>query len=464
MATKHNKHDIDHVYSLNTEFTSNKKIKRFDTRLDTLWDTLQELAWSYETIQISQSRVTTLFRRIEAYIKAKEKVFMKELNDELEKTTASINNIIDEIANINAYMDRNKPKDHNGDDVGVELASMDKLVQSIQSSKSMDQFIDKEFIAFDDVKWGDDQLMDFVRKGSQATQTVHSVTRPIRDEFDSFAIEKGIMKLFSDHAFYDDDTTRMDHGFRNHIFSLSKDSCSMLALDTGEWTVIDDKCTPREDISTSVVYARGNIYVFGGEGSPNTYSRFSLTEQKWHNDLEIIGVDGGTGISACYDGETHIYLIGGLHNGRLLSRIDCFNIDTHQFSSVGRMPVATKGSYSFFLYNWDQLFIIGGYDDHIRKSLYKNILLFETSTKICENYKQIVQRNEHIQACFDGTDHVFIFSQGPTLLVNVKDNEKPTMEVDVSPGNSHWPYKWISLQDNDPVKSRKSFGTCHIYH
>ncbi|GAM18379.1 hypothetical protein SAMD00019534_015540, partial [Acytostelium subglobosum LB1] len=482
MATHHNKHDIDHVYNLNAQFTSNKRIDRFDTRLDTLWDTLQELGWSYETIQISQRHVSNQFREIHEYLMVREQELMKSLNDELEKTTTSINNIINEISIINANSYRHKPKDHDDEGV-VDIESMNKIVQSIQSSKSMDQFVDKEFKSSDEVKWCDDQLMDFVRRGSQATQTVHPVTIPIRKEFEAFNIETGITKLF-DSGVYDEEPIRIEHGFRNHIFSLSKDSCSMLALDTGEWTVINDKCTPRGDISTSVVYARGNVYVFGGEGSPNTYSRFSLIEQKWYNDLEIIGVDGGVGISACYDGDQHIYLIGGLHRSRLLNRIDKFNIDTQQFSSVGRMKFVTKGSKSFFRFHLNELYVVGGNVETYSTKLLKDILLFDTSTKSCNIFiPNPLSKDWHIQACYDDMHHLFIIGNSSTQFVNLRYTSN------TSPGNSHWSClytqshglvalggrghnsrysvfqnKWIPLEDNDPVESRESFGTCPIYH
>ncbi|GAM18378.1 hypothetical protein SAMD00019534_015530, partial [Acytostelium subglobosum LB1] len=489
MATKHNKHDIDHVFNLNAQFTSNKKIKRFDTRLDSLWETLQQLAWSYDTIQITHIRVVNQFRDLHEYLMMREQELKRALNDELEKTTTSINNIIDEIANINANSYRTKPKGDDGDDDGFDIESMNKLVQSIQSSKSMDQFFDKEFIASDDVKWCDDQLMDFVRRGSQAIKTVHPVTRPIQYEFDTFFMQMKIIDLLDDYVFVKE-PTRIEHGFRNHIFSLSKDSCSMLALDTGVWTVINDKCTPRGDISTSVVYARGNVYVFGGEGSPNTYSRFSLIEQKWHNDLEIIGIDGGTGISACYDGKQHIYLVGGLHNGNLLNRVDCFNIDTQQFSSVGRMYVATRGSYSLFRSKSDEMFVVGGYVDVDSKCLHTYTLSFDTITKIYNrSIISALRKDQKIQACYDGMENVFIVGD-QCLLVNIKQLAERRLEgYDMVPDDPHWSClytqshglvtiggsghnsrysllkdKWIPLEDYDPVESRQSFGTCHIYH
>ncbi|GAM24690.1 hypothetical protein SAMD00019534_078650 [Acytostelium subglobosum LB1] len=409
----------------------------------------------------------------------------KILDDELDKTTTSINNIINEIANINAHTTQNNSVNdinHNDDEDGEGVDIMSQLVRSIQTSKTMDQFIDKQFkTCDDDVTIGDDQLLDFVRRGSQATQTVHTVTEPIRIEFDSYLLERDFRELIN----YEDTPTRIEHGFRNHIFSLSDDSCSMLSLDTNEWTVIDDKCTPREYIFRSVVYARDSVYVFGGKGSPSTYSRFSLIDQKWHNDIEIIGVDGGESISTCYDGDNLIYLVGGFHNDKMLHRIDCFNIDTQQFSSVGRMSVPTRASHSFFRIN--RIVIVGGYVDAEYKVSLTDILKFNIDTKECDVFlKTEFHPDEYITSCYDDIDHVFIMGDKSTLLVNLSiKNSTQSIEMHTSGcpclytqshgfvtlggtgDNERFSLlhnKWISLDDNDPVEDRSSFGTCHIHH
>ncbi|GAM24692.1 hypothetical protein SAMD00019534_078670 [Acytostelium subglobosum LB1] len=412
---------------------------------------------------MSKKRVANQFRELHEHLMRKEQWLKKILDDELDKTTTSINNIINEIVNINSHSTRNNNVNdinhHDEDGDGVEM--MSTLVQSIQTSKSMDQFIDKQFkLSDDDVTIGDDQLLDFVQRASQATQAVHTVSKPIQFEFDSHMLERGIVELF-DKYIYESTPTRIEHGFRNHIFSLWKDSCSILSMDTNEWTVINDKCTPRECIFRSVVYAQDNVYVFGGKGSPNTYSRFSLIDQKWHNDLEIIGVDGGECISTCYDGDNLIYLVGGFHNGKLFDRVDCFNIDTQQFSSVGRLSVPTIDSLSFVhIY---RIIIVGGYVDTEYKVSLTDILEFSIDTKECDLVLGTeLLPNEPIHCCYDGYDHLFMMGDESTLLVNLSIME--SIQTGCNDRYSVLQDQWISLDDNDHVESRECFGKCHIYN
>ncbi|GAM24580.1 hypothetical protein SAMD00019534_077550 [Acytostelium subglobosum LB1] len=464
--------------------------KRIDARLDSLWDTLQSLAFSYETHLTSQRSVANQYRELHEFLMRDESLLMKTINESLEKTKTSINNIIDEIATINARTTHDL-KDYivvNGDEDDQVDGRVGKLVQTIQSSKSIDQFIGKSFKECDDIPmWGDGQLMDFVRRVSQSTQAIHNVIEPIWVQFDSYHLESGIMELFNKSTIIEAPKQKTEHGFRNHIFSYWNDSCSMLSLDTGEWTVFDDKCTPRKRIFRSVVYARDSVYVFGGEGTPNTYSRFSLIDQKWHNDLEIIGVDGGESISTCYDGDKHIYLVGGFHNNMLLDRVDCFNIDTQQFTSFGKMKNATRSSHTFI--HGKLLFVVGGYVDIECTTSLANVWSFNLETKkralfLKTNFKP----EEVLQTCYDGMHHAFIIGDETSLLVELC-NERKTNEiclnitdpnltlintkthglviVDGAGHNTRYKVlkdKWVSLKDNDPVEDRHSFGTCYIYH
>ncbi|GAM24718.1 hypothetical protein SAMD00019534_078930 [Acytostelium subglobosum LB1] len=476
-----------------------KRIKRFDTRLESLWYTLQALAWSYETIQISQRRIANQFREIQDYFVTQEQQLNKILIEEFEKTTASINNIINEIANLNAHRTKptfnhnnnnNNDEDDDNDDEDedeVDMAGMNQLVQSIQTSKSIDQFIDKAFKESDDITWTDDQLLDFVRRGSQSIQTVHTVTRPLLIDIDIFKLQHGIKELMRT-CFEFQKSPRVDHGFRNHIFSFYNDSCSILDVDTGEWTVINDRCTPRVGIFKSVVYARGNVYVFGGDHTPNTYSRFSLAELKWHNDLEITGIDGGANIGACYDGDNLIYLVGGYYNDRMLDRVDCFNIDTQQFATVGRLSVTTRVPYTFV--NNNRLFIVGGYVDVQCRVTLTDILVFDLARKKCDTFiKTNFRPDESILPCYDGKDSIFIVGDETTTMVSLsKKLALTSVSIHTGYDNSltclftqsrglvllngdgdNFIYsilqsQWIPLEGDDPLESRPFFGTCHIYH
>ncbi|GAM24720.1 hypothetical protein SAMD00019534_078950, partial [Acytostelium subglobosum LB1] len=489
LAAQHSRHDFDHYNNINSQYNKNKRIKRFDDRLDTLWETLQGLAWSYDTIQISHRRVANQFRELHEYLMLVEQRHNKTLNDEFEKTTTSINNIINEIVIINNNVNVNGIGGgctDQDDEMKNEVDVMDKLVQSILSSKTMNQFLEKEFTSSDEAMPSEGQLLDFVRRGSLSIRDTYSVTEALHMDIDKSGLETSLKGILNSSFTMLKAPTRIEHGFRNHIFSFWNDSCSMYALDTGEWTVIDDKFTPRTRIFRSVVYARGNVYVFGGRGSPNTYSRFSLIDQKWHNDLEIIGVDGGTNISTCYDGDKLIYLVGGFQNDKLLDRIDCFNIDTQQFS-VG-LTTPSIDSNIFIQYN--KIFIVGGFVDTESKVALTDVVVFDIASQMCElPIKTVYRPDASMISGFNGKDIIFIVGNDVATEVYLSKKKSDNRPIVHTGYHSNIPCvytqshglllingegdnfrlsrmtdKWTPLHGTDPVESRLKFGTCHISH
>ncbi|GAM24722.1 hypothetical protein SAMD00019534_078970 [Acytostelium subglobosum LB1] len=270
----------------------------------------------------------------------------------------------------------------------------------------MEQFFDKTFKTPNNVIWDNDQLLDFVRRGSQFIHTNYTLTQPLQIDIDSFILETSIRDTIA-KCIQIQTAPRVEHRFRNHIFSLGRDSCSIYALDTGEWTVLNDKHTTRDCIFRSVEYARSKVYVFGSRGSPNTYSRYSLVDQKWLDDIEIIGVDGGESISTCYDGNKLIYLVGGCNDGNMLDRVDCFNIETEQFTNIGRLTSPVIDSHS--IYHENKIFVIGGFVDAQSTVSLVDILSFDILSKKCdEPIPTTYTQDDKIASCYTGKGHTMI--------------------------------------------------------
>ncbi|GAM23544.1 hypothetical protein SAMD00019534_067190 [Acytostelium subglobosum LB1] len=154
--------------------------------------------------------------------------------------------------------------------------------------------------------------------------------------------------------------------FQNCLVSTCNKDMLLLSLDTMKWTKIENAF--KNQVSgqpNSMVYARGNIYVFGGESSSSTrYMRYSLAEKQCY-EAEMLGVLGGSEISACYDGNEFIYLVGGDTHHNSLDRVDRFSIDTQQFEKVGHLSIGVTDAFTIF--HDDMLYIVGvldGCSDH----------------------------------------------------------------------------------------------------
>ncbi|GAM24711.1 hypothetical protein SAMD00019534_078860 [Acytostelium subglobosum LB1] len=488
LAAQHTRHDFDQVENIKLQCdNSGIKYQRFTSRLNSLWDTLQKLAWSYETMQTSQKMVADQFTELHHFLVVEEQRIKKPLILELEQTTSTIKCIIDEIERLTSQTQTEpNPPDNAADD---EMDSIDRLVESINSSESMEQFLNNSFLPGDEaafMRCTDNQLLAFVQRGSRSLSTVYKVTNPYRVDTMTFKLNdvKEHIRLCFElvEAKKRDPARSPTHSFNNHIFTSLKDSCAMLSLDTGKWIKLNDAFTNRRRIYESAVYARGCVYIFGGDGAPTTYSRYSLTEQQWLNDIEIVGVPGGRSISSCYDGGNLIYLVGGCFNEKMLDRIDCFNLDTLQFSRVGRMPLSLANPHT--LIHDTKLYIVGGYQDVSHPN--KNIYMCSLQTKVCTVFMESAVNGWLFACCFDGKDQLTMTVGLATIRLSLTTKLSRTIAsspitnnyyhlvyttsndiIQLGGTGNNYRYsklndQWIPINDDDPVPTRMAYSTCLI--
>ncbi|GAM26971.1 hypothetical protein SAMD00019534_101460 [Acytostelium subglobosum LB1] len=277
----------------------------------------------------------------------------------------------------------------------------------------------------------------------------------------------------------------MDHEYNGHIMSLDGDKCSLLSLATSKWTSIQDVIKrPYNYVPTSVVYARGDVYVFGGPDAPNTYSRFSLAEKQCYDD-DIFGIIGCTFASACFDGNRLIYLVGGNHQGHKSDRVDCFNIDTQQFSSVGTLPHGL--AFPCIYYHNNAIIVVGG-----EKAggggggSHTEVLLFNVRTHVTDVLIKDISISQYDFSCFDGEDNIYVHAKDGFMRYTLSTKQPtklsrcPTygqlrqMVYDRSVGiiclggkGNNYRYTtqddhWTRLNDDDPVANRTWYGACLI--
>ncbi|GAM19308.1 hypothetical protein SAMD00019534_024830 [Acytostelium subglobosum LB1] len=276
-----------------------------------------------------------------------------------------------------------------------------------------------------------------------------------------------------------------------HAISVGEhgsEPCSLFSLETSKWTTIRDVFNNRDQVSTAVVYARGDVYLFGGDCSkgdkPRYYSRYSLAEKKSYR-YDIVGIYGGSNISTCYDGDNLIYLIGGYeninhmtdlpYNGNQLRRVDCFDITLQQFKNVGELDFEVTDVSSHFHNNL--IYITGGG---------QGLFTFNVGTKETSILKKDIP-GYYIRSCFDGYDKLYMldhydnFLQYSISTQHITNLSKLPLSTRVEKllydryfgilflggkGNNYQysiqENQWTLIKDDDPRNSRNWHGGCII--
>ncbi|GAM18560.1 hypothetical protein SAMD00019534_017350 [Acytostelium subglobosum LB1] len=135
----------------------------------------------------------------------------------------------------------------------------------------------------------------------------------------------------------------------SQIVVLNKREYSTYSLKTSKWTTYKNAFAKSIEDDMSVVYAQGNVYLFGGSASPNKYYRISFLEnQQAPQCYDGAFQGGGRLISSCFDGDKYIYLVGGQLGTKSLDRVARLNIVTQQFDYPARVQTGLFGTRVFF--------------------------------------------------------------------------------------------------------------------
>ncbi|GAM28215.1 hypothetical protein SAMD00019534_113910 [Acytostelium subglobosum LB1] len=412
----------------------------------------------------------------------------------MEHIQSTINDIINEIKDTNRMTNLEKPQSN--DHMNNNEVDMSQLVQSIMSCTSVQQFINNNTNALDvndmTAKMSSSTLSDVDVLSMISRHTDHTREVPYDVDLQVRRIDTDMAKLTDIKRQIEEcfkltivSSTELGQGpgeFDGCIMSVRLDGCSYLELDGAKWTQMNGAFERQlRGVSTSVVYARGSVYVFGGLDAPTKYTRYALENKKCiHGD--ITGINGGEGIAACYDGDKLIYLVGGYDEttDRYFNRVDTFNIETQLFQCVGHLPVKHVFMAQAYFHN-DHLLVVGSDI---------GVVSLNPQTEV---FSQLVPppSKPYFASCFDGEDNIYILSHSLFTRYTLSSNKSTSLAklnaTSVSAIAPCYPMhyvesygiiylggrgrnhryalnegKWIMLNDNDHVQDRDCFGTCLI--
>ncbi|GAM22300.1 hypothetical protein SAMD00019534_054750 [Acytostelium subglobosum LB1] len=161
-------------------------------------------------------------------------------------------------------------------------------------------------------------------------------------------------------------------------------------------------------------------------------------------------------MSALYGGERHIYLVGGLQEDQYFNRIDRFNIDTQQFTSVGALPF--RLAYPCVHFHNDTIYIVSG---SISGNVQRDLISFNVKTHAVDVIvKDIIDQSS--ASCFDGQDNIYILNSKSFIRYSLSN--KQITELSQSPKFEIFrTMVWTILNDdNDYLKTRQIFGASLI--
>ncbi|GAM22560.1 hypothetical protein SAMD00019534_057350, partial [Acytostelium subglobosum LB1] len=494
LSLSHYGHKFEHIknikYNIDNE---NYQALWCGQRLVHLQKIMQQCGDTYESLSKTHAEISNQFEQLFKLLMAEEHRIKSAINEKMAHIESTINDIVNEICDFEAILKKSLVID------GPKLAQSIKV---IASCPSIDQFIDTS-LSFrpDDKEAGagkelltDNELlamiknhklhMDLVPYGPVSILRLRPWT--IRtDEDKIYDIKKKVKTIFELVApsAATGLVAQTNRSLVNHVLSLGCREYSMFSLQSMKWSIIRKETSgPCRSVQTAIVYASGSAYIFGGRQHPSNYCKYTLATNT-STYYPINGIIGCRSISACHDGDKHIYIIGGEHESKTLNRVDCFNIETVQFNEVGNIPVGLFQSSTYFLI--DTLYIVGGImnDNYYHLDIISFNVRTHVSTVIV---KDVGGGAPVLSSCFDGSDNIFILTDKELISYSLSNQQSTKLAKHPTDGKHvhriiydgmfgilyiggkgmNYRYseeKWTLLEDNDHIPNRNMLGACLIH-
>ncbi|GAM22108.1 hypothetical protein SAMD00019534_052830 [Acytostelium subglobosum LB1] len=322
------------------------------------------------TMTESCKNVSDQFKQLHDMLVIEEHRITSILNDKIQQTSSTIHDIINQIKNINTIFKPSSTTCKFNDDDSI---NDDEIIQSITTCSSLDHFTDQTFPTTTSmpsetdsvtINITDIELLRLVQRNiNQINSAPHIMTKPVTVDIDTKTLDSIKEQLRSCFQLLEV-TEKYTHDIDGQVMSIDIECYTLYSPITNTWTKVQNGVV--FEYSSTAVYARGNVYLFGGQGSEPTYSRYSLADRQWHHNLPMVGegVQSGLEASLCYDGDRTIYLVGGEIQDAMgeiikrMTRIDSFNIETLEFKHIGDFKYPS--SLAFVIHHNNILYLFDG--------------------------------------------------------------------------------------------------------
>ncbi|GAM22648.1 hypothetical protein SAMD00019534_058230 [Acytostelium subglobosum LB1] len=278
---------------------------------------LRSHASAYETLASANHIITDRFNQaIEELIRLRDKI-KEPVDVQLVRTGESLDEIMKEFVYISSILNASPGSGSYYQPIATDYGAMYRLATSIISCSTVSDLINAVLVSPQPVQVdtdpGQNDLLSMIKHHLQTMQSKvyqDAIKYPYRFDICASKLDTINTEMRKQiESCYE----LINDVYDRHVVSFRGEESSLFSLDTNKWTELNHRADPEapliEPIRASAVYARGNIYVFGGEGeNSNKYTRhsISLIPNKIPYSGEMIGTPGGSQISAVYDGTLHL--------------------------------------------------------------------------------------------------------------------------------------------------------------
>ncbi|EFA82103.1 hypothetical protein PPL_05008 [Heterostelium album PN500] len=474
---------------------SNSFISQINNKLKSIWESLLSSTSRYQRLSTTENEIKQHFEQLHQYLIIEEHKLQRDIINDKHTITNQIDNNINHlkylinIINIFNKLNSNNNSDNNSNDNNkndtcsnedtslisdtTTLYSTTTIMESITTSSSLQSFINHNNQTLFNEHFGvfnidsllkqhssdsSSLLLDIIHKynnrfNESTTNTDNnnlrlssyklSIKQPDFNQLNSI-IEQSIKldRIKSTESINTTTKTTNNNDNKQSYIFITHQSKGATLINTSNNNSIEElqfnyqfSCT-----YSSIVSIGEYIYIFGGSTNENKWIKISMKSKSAEHIDDIEGIKGDSDISACYDGQDHIYLVNGWNTK---NRIDRFNIKTMKFESYHQLPV--------------------GYDRQVSSMIFKGSLYSISWNKNKMFQFDLINRTitDHqidilpFSACHDNNGNFFMLG---TRFIKYNVETKQTINLNAVPlTNAQFPF--VKYHRESPTSSYiYSFG------
>ncbi|EFA83166.1 hypothetical protein PPL_03956 [Heterostelium album PN500] len=380
-------------------------------RRNLLWNTLKSSTSRYQSLTSTEKRISQYFRDVVNAIVAEEKKISGPIGKEKDDIIKEINHSINELkylVNI-ANLCLIEPIDQENES---QSSTFNSEIQPFHVNEQPDS--NGRYLAEGDIRA---MIMDNINKYcSYFDFPKESELSPVNYNVETNLDIDRFVELMQS-------SIKLSQPKENNSYIFS-------TLDTTGATLIHMKSNTVEEIPThsnlsgALVPVGDTIYIFGGTDhlSMNKFFRFSVDFNKTLVAGEMKNIDLERGISACYDGKEHIYILSNFND----TGIHRFNTQTMIFERCDSHDKYNGFIILSFFYK-EKLYFITKEDCAIRTLDPKN-----GKIELFNSFPSFLRLNP-VAACTDGHGNIYIYEIDMFFCFNVDSKSSADLKFQKIP-------------------------------
>ncbi|EFA75885.1 hypothetical protein PPL_10457 [Heterostelium album PN500] len=489
-STKHFGHSCEHIFNIKSKINNNNKtdpitdesevnnnhnnnnnsvreiLKDVQTGIQSTFDSLKLKVKEYEKLKKTEHEISSEFKELHEFLVVEEHKLKKPIIDSKEQTEQQIEKQVKIMKSLNSI--NNHFTNHQSDSQSssssssqpiaasadtVERYQISTIIESISQSSNHNEFISNNsntlfhFDTDSSKKVNNDDLSllnvllehNKTIKMNNCDDNQPSKSQQYQLIVDNDQINK-IKNQFQSSFKLKSNQSHIIQPKQSYIFSTDKNNKISIINITDRNNIHFEQQIKMEMKSSfavfnSIVKVKDFIYIFGGANfGYSKFIKYSInTKTLVINEMK--GVDHCQFLSACYDGQDHIYLLDGVN--KFITEIYRYEINNSAFEKYSTM-VATSHQILTFIFK-DYIYTVSGGT--------KKILMFDIRKKTAVELQLRIPGNNVLAACTDGGGNIFMVSELGLQRINIETHEIKLFDNSII--GSHSYHDLVYHQSND---------------